>query len=215
MRVLVFGDSITQGYWDTDGGWVERLRRHYDELQVTDLAGRDEPSVFNLGISADNSGNVLGRMETETLARTRHHRPPIIIVQIGVNDSSTDSLSGDDTVSLPIEQYQQNLQGIIEKSQLIGSKLIFVGLSSCDQSMSDPVAWGDFHYTNAAIKAYENIMKMVAHAHDISFIPVFDAFKAEFEKGRQVFADGLHPSNEGHEVIYDIILPLLVPLLIN
>lgn len=31
MRVLVFGDSITQGFWDTEGGWVERLRKYYDQ----------------------------------------------------------------------------------------------------------------------------------------------------------------------------------------
>lgn len=46
MRVLVFGDSITQGYWDTEGGWVKRIRSHYDLLQITDLNGRDEPTIF-------------------------------------------------------------------------------------------------------------------------------------------------------------------------
>jgi lysophospholipase L1-like esterase len=30
MIVLVFGDSIAQGYWDSEGGWVERLRKAND-----------------------------------------------------------------------------------------------------------------------------------------------------------------------------------------
>jgi hypothetical protein len=76
MRVLVFGDSITQGYWDTDGGWVDRIRRHFDTIQATDLQDNDEPTIFNLGISADNSRNILERIETETISRTRHGLDP-------------------------------------------------------------------------------------------------------------------------------------------
>lgn len=29
MKILVFGDSITQGYWATNGGWVDMLKTHY------------------------------------------------------------------------------------------------------------------------------------------------------------------------------------------
>lgn len=38
VRVLVFGDSITQGFWGTRGGWVDKLRQHYDELQLQDFS---------------------------------------------------------------------------------------------------------------------------------------------------------------------------------
>jgi len=27
VNILVFGDSITYGAWDEEGGWVQRLRK--------------------------------------------------------------------------------------------------------------------------------------------------------------------------------------------
>lgn len=29
-KILVFGDSIAYGKWDSDGGWVARLRKYVD-----------------------------------------------------------------------------------------------------------------------------------------------------------------------------------------
>jgi lysophospholipase L1-like esterase len=214
MRVLVFGDSITQGYWDTDGGWVEKIRKHYDTLQASDLDGRDEPTVFNLGISADNSKNVLDRIESETIARTRHGNLPVIVIQIGVNDSSTDELPEGESVSLPIEKYEQNLKMIIDKVKPISSKIIFVGLSACDETKTTPVSWGSFHYTNEAIKNYENKIKEIAEESSVAFIPVFDRFKAEIDKGVDLLPDGLHPNNDGHTFMAELILGELDSLLV-
>jgi lysophospholipase L1-like esterase len=53
MRILVFGDSITQGFGDTEGGWVERLRHDYDVETIKDLrANTNYPTIFNLGFQA-------------------------------------------------------------------------------------------------------------------------------------------------------------------
>jgi lysophospholipase L1-like esterase len=213
MRVLVFGDSITQGFWDTEGGWVERIRNHYDSLQVTDLSGRDEPVIFNLGISADNSAGVLKRIKSEVIARTRLNDLPVVIIQIGVNDSSADSLPADESVSVPIDNYEQNLKAIIAKVQPLSSKVIFVGLSPCDEPHTTPVAWGDYHYTNNAIKNYESTMGNVAAELGVAFIPVFDAFKEEMDSGKDLLPDGLHPNNKGHQLVSEIVMKQLGPLL--
>jgi len=207
MRVLTFGDSITQGYWGVEGGWVDKLRKHYDELQVQDFA-IDQPTIFNLGISADTSRNVLARARAETQARTRPNTSPIVIVQIGVNDSCTEP-SGN---MVPIEEYKANLEKITEMLQSISSKLIFVGLSACDEAKTTPVSWGDFHYTNKSIKAYEDQMKAVAEAAGLSFVPVFDEF-AKAMQAKELLADGLHPNNEGHDVIFNIVRPRLLALI--
>jgi lysophospholipase L1-like esterase len=210
MRVLAFGDSITQGYWDIHGGWVDKLRKHYDELQIQDLNGRDEPTIFNLGISADTSADVLKRIESETIARTRHEIPPIIIVQIGINDSYT--LQG--KVSVAIEDYKQNLTDIITKMKPLSAKIIFVGSSACNETQTTPVAWGEFHYTNEAIKRYEQAMSEVANEHDVAFIPVFKKFITGLSENRNLLPDGLHPNTEGHQLIADIVLPKLQELLV-
>lgn len=211
MRVFVFGDSITQGYWGTDGGWVNCIRKHYDELQFQDLRGRDEPSIFNLGISADTSADVLARIEFETKVRTRptHQQLPVVIVQIGANDSCVAS----GQVQVPLEAYENNLTAIIEQMKPLSSQLIFVGSSCCDESQTTPVFWGDYVYTNQSIQAYETKMRQVAAAHNIPFIPVFDAFMSKFKQDNSILPDGLHPDNKGHQIIADIVLPQLEELL--
>ena len=201
MRVLVFGDSITQGYWDTKGGWVNALREYYDERQFSDLRNSDEPTIFNLGISADNSTDILKRLEAETLARTRHDNSPVVIVQIGVNDSCVENGSP----QVILEQYKDNLEQIASITKRLGSEFIFVGSSCGDDGRTNPVAWGEHFYTNAAIKSYEDAMGEVATKTQIPFIPVFDKFKAELDKGRNLLPDGLHPNHEGHQVIYEIV----------
>lgn len=213
MRVLVFGDSITQGYWGTEGGWVERIRKHYDTIQVTDLEGKDEPTLFNLGISADNSKKVLDRIVSETISRTRHGNLPVVIVQVGMNDSSIDAEIDSESVSLSIEQYGRNLRAIIEKVTLVSSKIILVGLTACDESRTTPVPWGDFHYMNKAIKKYENTMRDIAAEHEVSFIPVFDVFIEKLRAGEDYLPDGLHPNNDGHAFISKVVMNELVDLL--
>ncbi|HUC89380.1 MAG TPA: GDSL-type esterase/lipase family protein [Patescibacteria group bacterium] len=213
MRVLIFGDSITQGFWDTDGGWVERLRQHYDALQIADLDGPDQPKIFNLGISADNSAGILKRIEAETKARTSHNDLPIVIIQVGTNDSSSGSLPAEKTVSMPIDQYQQNLHLIIKKVRPLSSKIILVGSPACDESRTTPAPWGEFYYTNQAIKSYEDVMKGIAIELNIPFVPVFAKFQAELNTGKNLLLDGLHPNNDGHKLLLDIIKPELLRLL--
>ncbi|HSW80587.1 MAG TPA: GDSL-type esterase/lipase family protein [Candidatus Saccharimonadales bacterium] len=210
MRVLVFGDSITQGFWDTEGGWVNRIRKHYDSLQVQDLQGRDDPVIFNLGISADTSEMVLHRIENETKVRQGISRElPAVVVQIGINDS----LSESGKIWVPIENYTKNLEAIISKVKPISSKIIFIGFNPVDDAKTNPVAWGDFNYQSNTIKKYEDAMSVVAQQNIIPFMPIFDKFKTEIDAGKDFLPDGLHPNNAGHEFIASLILPELDALL--
>lgn len=211
MRVLVFGDSITQGYWAVEHGWVDRVRMFFDGIQSKDLDGLDEPTVFNLGISADNSTDILARIENEILARTRqtHTVRPVVVIQVGVNDGSTESEEPQVTLS----QYAKNLKAIVANVSPIASQLIFVGFASCDETQTTPVSWGDFYYTNQAIKSYEDVMSQIAAEEELSFIPVYDQFKQRADSGENLLADGLHPNEAGHELMYELIMPKLQELL--
>lgn len=205
MRVLFFGSSITQGFWDLDGGYVARIRKHYDKRSLQDLEHDSEQTIFNLGVSADTSENVLARYELETTARVRHGVKLFTVVEIGINDSMLEA--GKEKVSP--EQYKQNLSEIIKSSKSASSGIIFVGLSACDESLTTPASWGDYVYTNERIEMYENAMREVAEQHDIFFIPIYGKFKAALDSGESLLADGLHPNEAGHQFMADIILKQL------
>ncbi len=210
MRVLVFGDSITQGFWDTEGGWVDRFKREY--IRQT-LAGdnKNDISIFNLGISGGTSKTISDRFDNE--AKARHGREQIAFVfSTGVNDSCREGLQN--YKSTP-EDYGNNLQQLVTKARVFSEKILFVGLVAGDERQTMPVAWRDIYYFNDRIKTFEDVMKDIAAKNNAAFVPVFDEFKKHLDKGENLLADGLHPNNDGHQLIFELVQPELEKLLKN
>ena len=52
-------------------------------------------------------------------------------------------------------------------------------------------------------------MNEVASMYEISFVPIFEKFKARLDAGDDLLADGLHPNDIGHQHIADAVLPTL------
>lgn len=209
MRVLVFGDSITQGFWDTEGGWVARLRKYYDTKQLEDLRNRNEPTIFNLGISGGTSKTILSRFDAETQARSKGETM-VFVFSTGVNDSSRE---GPDKYRSTTEEYANNLQELVAKAKNYSNKILFVGLVAGDEKQTMPVFWRDIYYFNERVKVFEDIMGKVASKNDVVFVPVFEAFKKHLDTGEYLLADGLHPNNEDHELIFRLVRPALDKLI--
>jgi len=211
MRVLVFGASITQGFWDTEGGWVNRIRRHYDTEIVKDLhKEEDYPTIFNLGISGDTTTGLLKRLENETKARQWSSEELVFIFSIGTNNAVVE-VNGKEW-STP-ELYRRELLAILQKAKEFSNKILFVGLASCEEDKTTPVFWADIHYTNSKIFEFEKVMREVAKENHIPHVPIFEALQGKINAGEKVFADGLHPNNAGHELIYQLVKPELDKLI--
>ena len=118
MRVLIFGDSITQGFWDVDGGWVSRIRKQYDQT-VVNTDDYDQPTIFNLGVSGNSSDDVLARFDSETKVRATEELA--FVIAIGVNDARTKAgVDYSDT-----NRYRQNLSEILKLANQYSSKILF------------------------------------------------------------------------------------------
>lgn len=205
MRILFFGDSITQGFWGVEGGWVERIRRHYDAISAKDLDGDAQPTVFNLGIAGDTSRSLLNRIEGETLARKWKEEPVLVVIAIGTNDSL---FEGGKQWVTP-EEFRGNIERIISIVRPITSAVILVGNPACDEAKTTPVSWGDFSYTNHELKRTEKTLAAVADKHGLLFVPLFAGFKAKLDHGEYLLANGLHPNDAGHEYIAERVLQKL------
>lgn len=205
MRVLVFGDSITQGFWDVDGGWVSRIRKHFDQ-QMIDGTDYDPPTIFNLGVSGDSSDDVLARFENETKVRAKEELA--IVIAIGVNDARTKAgVNYSDT-----NRYKQNLSEILRLAKQYTSKVLFVGLTPCVEERSNPVSWGDTGYTNNRIKEFDDTLRSFCKENQALFVEVLEPFiKAEAEQ--ELLPDSLHPNDKGHRLIADLVKPHLEQLL--
>lgn len=205
MRVLVFGDSIAQGFWDADGGWVSRIRRHYDKQMIERLYD-DPPTIFNLGVSGDCSDDVLARFENETNVRAREEL--VFVIAVGTNDSRTKAGQNFSSTT----RYIQNVEKIIDQAKRHSSKILVVGLTPCVEERSNPVAWGDSGYTNQRVKEFDDTLMRFCKDNGISFVKIYQPFAAA-QAQAELLPDGLHPNDAGHQLIADLVLPMLDELL--
>ena len=211
MRVLVFGDSITQGFWDIEGGWVARLRKHYDKRQLENLENRDEPTIFNLGISGDVVKGLLMRVENEVEAR-RWQWPDeqfTLIFAIGINDSAF----RDNEDRSNLDTYQRELRALLEKAKKHSNRIMFVGLTPCVEDLVNSRLGKNKKLTNSRILEFDKILRDFCQQHKIAYVPIFEEFKSRLDAGEDLLPDGLHPNGQGHELIFQIVRPNLDKLL--
>lgn len=208
MRVLCFGDSIVQGFWDTQGGWAQRLRSHYDELQLQNIDS-DQPTIFNLGISGETSAGLVERFKRET--QIRNDQPLSFIFGIGTNDTI---YRGDEYQSTP-EEYTKNLLTLVNQAREFTNRIAFVGMGPVVDELVQPMRWSSSGkcYSTERIWLFEKGLRNLCQEQNLMHIAVFEALSKEKEQGREVFADGAHPNNEGHQIIFDLVKPALEEVL--
>ncbi len=198
-KVLIFGDSIAWGAFDSEGGgWVEHLKLY--------MWSKGDIDVYNLGVSGNKTSNLLERFESETKARIEENEETIIIFAIGINDSYF--LHSKNDFMTPIEQFKENIQKLIDLAQKFSSKIIFIGLTPVDESKTTPIPWDtDKSYKNENIKKYNEIIKSACEDKNIYFVEILDKWlQSDYQ---DLLEDGLHPNSKGHKKIFETVKDFL------
>ncbi len=132
VRILIFGDSIAYGACDKEGGWVQRLRKFFDE-------NYEDYLIYNLSISGDTTEELIKRFEFEAKQRLKEKDETIIIFAIGINDSQFVHSKNKNRIAL--EKFKENLRKLIQLAKKFSSKIIFVGLTPVDETKTTPIIW--------------------------------------------------------------------------
>lgn len=177
--ILVMGDSLSAGYGiNVEQGWVYLIQQ--------DLAKKQLAKVVNASVSGETTSG--GLMRLPTLLST--HKPNIVIIELGGNDG----LRGQ-----PLKIMQENLQTMINASQMAGAKVVLAG-------MQIPTNYGP-RYT----KEFKEIYPALAEKNKTSLIP----FLLEDVAGHSelIQKDGIHPTADAQPTIVKNVLPVLLPLI--
>lgn len=201
MRILIFGDSITQGFNDTDyGGWANRLSTYSIEKN-TESNYKYDRIIFNLGISGDNTDGLLSRLDGEVKARIGNKKQEIVVLfAIGANDSQYDMETNENRV--PIAVYKKNLHEMINKTRAYTNNMVFIGISPVDETKLMPIPWHATHgYNNANVSKYNDARKKVCTKEKLPYISMDNIF--EGKKLSEILPDGIHPNAEGHRLMFE------------
>ncbi len=203
MHIIIFGDSEAYGAFDREGGWAARLRKHEDEK--SSYCQDYYCLVYNMSISGDTSAGVLERFDAEARIRLDDDKNNVFMISIGINDSMV--LHGKKDNQVPLKNFKQNIQKIIEKSRKYSNKIAFLGLLSVDESKMDPIPWHSGSYKNPDVKKFNEAVKEVCRKNKVPFIDFFDAWIKEDYKS--LLLDGVHPNTKGHEMLFSAVRSFL------
>lgn len=213
MRVLVFGASTVQGYWDSQGGWAERLRDYYDKRQLEAFNRGDftheEPKVMNLGISGDGIVELLKRIGPESQAR-QNDKGVSFVISIGTNSAAI--MNGKEVTTT--KEFKNDLRKAIGIAKEYSNKIMLVGLPAVNEAKTNPIPWADMYFKNGRIGEFEAAALELAKEQGLLFVPVHEKFQNKVEASERLQShDGLHPNDAGHQLIFELVLPCLDGLL--
>lgn len=173
--VLVHGDSLSAAYGlPVDKGWVRLLQT------------RCACTVINSSQSGETTAGGLTRLP----AVLRHHKPDVLVLELGANDGLR---------ALPLQQAEQNLASMIELGHKSGARVLLVA-TALPPNMGR--SYGD---------SYRAMFPRLASRFNLPAPPYL---LAGFERDIGAFLpDGLHPQARMQPLMLDNVWPALQPLL--
>lgn len=189
--MVIIGDSFVRGTGAADRhGWSQMLADDMDEIYNVHINGH----------GGHNIQDILDRMDTDVIDL----EPDIVLLQVGINDSRyRDSFDTDHEV--PPAEFKDGLAQFVELIRAEAyphTQIIIVGTTPVDEDLTRPYK-PDKQYVNSESKKYDDIIKNVCRENYVRYIDVFSHFADRDVE--DLLDDGVHPNNEGHKLIYEVV----------
>jgi lysophospholipase L1-like esterase len=194
-KLIVLGDSGVYGWGDPEqGGWCERLRRHWMGLP-------GGPVLYNLGIRGDGLERLAARLQAEVHRRgeLRRQRPQGLLLGIGINDSARIGRA-DGRHQLAPEAFLFGLQQLLREARAIAPVHVLGLTPVLEEAM--PFA-GMLWYGLEPVQRYEALLEEACLEADVPFLPLLEWFTADPDWPQWLCSDGLHLNPEGHRHVYE------------
>ena len=194
-KLIALGDSGVFGWGDPlEGGWCERLRRHWMELP-------DGPVLYNLGVRGDGLERLSARLEREVACRgeLRRQQPQGILLGIGLNDCARIGRR-DGRQQLDREGFLFGLKQVLPVAQRLAPVFV-IGLSPVNEDAMPyaEVLW----YQLEDIRRYERLLEEACLEADVPFLPLIESLLADPDWPHWLGSDGLHLNSDGHRQVYE------------
>jgi len=185
FRILILGDSLTEGYGVSPGDAYPHLLE--EKLNANRQPGTPFFEVINGGVTGSTTSGGLSRIEWHLKSP-----PHLLIVALGGNDG----LRG-----IPPSETQKNLGKIIQRAQQKNVSVLLAG-------MKLPPNYGP-QYT----KKFQNIFPQLADEHGLPLLPFL--LQGVGGNPHMNLPDRIHPNAAGHQLICETVYQFLLPNLPN
>lgn len=208
MSIFIFGDSIGEGAWDTQGGWPARL----SNLVINHYKAKGErfwPTTLNLSISGDMVGDLNARILEEYSARCWSGANNIVIIATGTNDIRAEGQP--DFYVNSLENFQCQLFTLGQKLRNTTKNIVVLGLNAIDESKLNPCGWSELpnYWENSRIEEFNTKLKQWAESKGYVFVDIYKLTSEDPDFVSKKLEDGLHPNDAGHGLIAEEVFRVL------
>lgn len=191
-RIVLMGDSITYGYNASNRktSWAGRL----DEYLKKELKGQFE--IINNGRIGETAQEGFEDVEDKVIKYT----PDIVFIGYGTNDCSKENGS----YANDFYNFESNMEDIAETIKSQTNAVIVFNLAPPVIEKRCNADGVKIH--NRDVVAYNNIVKKISGSMMLSFIDHYELMSDLENLGELICEDGIHPNDEGHNVIFKNII---------
>jgi lysophospholipase L1-like esterase len=205
MKIIFgLGDSITYGAWGQQThGWATLLREWLDGQ--TPYPGY---YFYSLGIPGETSAGLRNRFEQEMEARKRSDDESFVyFVACGANDATW--LNGEQRFKQTTEQYADNMRYILSVIKEKPGKFYVLNTTPVNEEFSTEFGGKDKACLNKYVDKYNDVLTNICNELGVSLVDINSTFKAN-DIASLLTPDGLHPNDNGHQLIFETIKTLAI-----
>jgi lysophospholipase L1-like esterase len=213
MKIVCFGDSVTRGVTFV-GGRLRILKSNYPSLLHKALSRFGQAEVINKGIFNDNSDLLVQRLDEDVI----HLNPDYVLVEVGGNDCNfkwsevAKSPYEQHDPIVPFSRYLDNLRDLVLSIRDANAIPILLNLLPLDpvryyrqlSNIHGPeiAHWiarcGGIEHWHAM---YNRGVSSIANALSVGLMDVRTAFKRAADLSILISDDGIHPTEQGYQVM--------------
>lgn len=210
--IIMFGDSTTA----PRGG----VRKVYSTRVQDALEGVGSSLVvYNAGIPGNTTRDARRRLASDVLA----HQPRVVVIQFGINDSAVDVWKKPPAAAprVPLAEYVANLRAMIEAAREQKARVILMTTNPLRWTPKLKELYGHPPYKPEAedgfdapfLAAYNDAVRKLAAELNVPLVDVRSAYP-ELAKKRQtsldqILLDGMHPGDMGHQLVAELLIPVV------
>jgi lysophospholipase L1-like esterase len=206
IKILTFGDSITQG---------ERPGVHSVQTYTYYLGNLLKWNGFDVemireGVSGEDTDGALRRMKRDVFEK----KPDYVIIMYGTNDAFIDVQDdeADTTPRIPLERYEKNLHTMVQALRKNNIKPVLMTPIPMGNSWIQEIGIYKRNHINFKLKEYVEAVRRVSKEEKVPLVDHFRKWIRWKEWGKNIntlMTDGVHPNPEGHRFIAKSIFKVL------
>lgn len=210
---IMFGDSTTA----TRSGAVDKVYAQRVQERLKDLGS--SLTVHNAGVGGNSTRDAKKRFDADVL----RHKPRLIVMQFGLNDSSVEVWRKPPATEprVSLAEFETNLRTMIGQARQQGVKVILMTTNPqrWTSKLKELYGRAPYHpddpdgFDAPVLAPYNEAVRKLAKELDVPLVDIHDAYPAYASKHNltidQLLLDGMHPTDQGHQLVTELLVPVI------